>query len=241
MTLLEEHPFQFQHGADFAVKYLDSGRKGNAVIHRYAVTGGGYKVFFEMMKLLPRDHREALRPRGWGFGALTDPTTGRVVWKFDSFIDSLFAKQLGLTGFKGDLTTECGDDNRTYVVCRRRPSGEEVARFLLAYLLPQWQGVDTQAVPALLPESLPAPVVASVSAPEPVAMPAPTLVFEQVRPTEVNSSRSPSRPRLVNLSPKRLTVSRPALSVATARAPIEAPGVDREHRWFFEQVLARMP
>jgi hypothetical protein len=163
--------YEFRHGADVEVKYLGP-RDVPGKIEKdvFAVTAVGQKVFFEMMRLLPRDEREAQKPRKWGFGDITDPTTGRQVWDFNSFARPL--------NFRGDMTTVCGEDNRTYVECRAR-DGTLKHRFLLTELLPRWNAARSVVVSSLpVPEPSPVAVAQPVSEliPELVATPAPVPV-----------------------------------------------------------------
>jgi hypothetical protein len=156
--------YTFQHGDDFTVQYIGRRDKsGKIECDLFAVTGGGYKVYFQMMRLLPRDRYEESRPRSWGFGDVTNVVTGGLLWNFNVFVRSPPAHLSALRGFKGDMVTVRGGDNRTYVECRTR-DGKLRHRFLLAYLLPQWQRLATIELPVSQPD-----VPAFVASPQPVS------------------------------------------------------------------------
>lgn len=153
--------YEFQHGADVTVKYLRSNDvPGKVEKDVFAVTAGGYKVYFEMMRLLPRTYREAQKPRKWGFGDILDPVSGLQLWTFRALAKQPPASLRHLRDFTGDLTTVRGEDNRTYVEFRSK-QGELKGRFLLTELLPQWSSVAT--APAL-PEKQPEPPMVPVAA-----------------------------------------------------------------------------
>ncbi len=174
--------YKFVHGADFEVKYL--GRRdvpGHVIKDLFAVTGGGAKVYFEMMR----------RPgQEWGFGDIQDPVTGRTLWDFRTFMQSPKAAELKIHGMKGDMTPVRGEGNRTYVDFRTK-RGQPIKQFLLADLLPRWNAVAKLPVPPL-----PVPVE---EVPENAAVtPPPVQVISavvEVVPTPIPEPATPKQPQ----------------------------------------------
>ncbi len=202
------HPrstFEFKHGADCIVVFIKSRDAESVWKDVFAVTLNGNKVYFEMMRLKPRFPGQ--RPRNWGFGDITDPLSGERLWDFNTFARPL--------NFRGNMVTEQGDDDRTYVLCRNH-AGVVEHRFLLAELLPQWRSfipLPKLVQASSVSPSLPAAVV-SVS--ESVPMPVPLPAREYASPP-----RTPPQ-----------TAHRPTLMPLVDRSP--------EMRQFVQEVLSRM-
>ena len=207
--------YHFAHGDDFQVEYLGTRDDERVMRDHFAVTGADYKVYFDMMRLLPRNIAEAKRPRNWGFGDINDPVTGNRVWDFGTFARTL--------EFKGDMTAVRGDDKRTYVECRAR-DGTLKHRFLLAELLPQWKTAASMPVPPLEPA---AEVVPAEAAPVAVKVP------------EVMTTEPPSAPAIVAAP---TTLRRPAhrTSAKLPEKPIVLADPSKEMLYFVESVLWRM-
>ncbi len=226
MNLAPMHRYDFQHGDDFEVKYLGpNDERGRVQKERFAVTGAGYKVYFEMMRLLPSADWQARNPRKWGFGDITDAITGRRVWNFREFVNSPLAKSLGVYGFKGDMTTVCGEDNRTYVACHDR-SGTLQHRFLLANLLPQWKAVEHVVVPPL-------PTVVPVTR---ALAPPPAVIFVDVPVPEVVPAEG-----VPPVSAPQTSASEEGPREATAADVAKVVHRSSEMLYFVREVLGRMP
>ncbi len=199
--------FEFEHGTDCTVIFVRSHDTERVWKDIFAVTLNGYKVYFEMMRLKPRFPGQKLR--NWGFGDITDPFSGKRLWNFNTFAEPL--------GFKGDMTTVRGDDDRTYVLCRNH-AGVVEHRFLLAELLREWRSsIPTPKlvpVPPLPPQPLPATAIVSVLEP----VPAPVS--------------SPVRAPAPQVQPPVQARTRPALVPLADQSP--------EMRWFATEVLSRM-